>query len=269
MQIPRTRGAVSGLLLIVLGVWGAVIPFVGPYFGLVIGSDQTWDWTWGRFWLSILPGAAAFFGGLLLLTSAHRARAAIGAWLAIAGGVWFVIGPTLSMLWNDGLSATGAAAGDTGRRVLELLTMYLGLGVLIATLGAFALGRLMVRGVRDAELAREAELERERTGATERRFRRDRTARTRDADPERTGGPVEPVAARESAAGPTEPVAARESAGPSAPTTTGDEPTRVSRTSPTPAANAPAESPRTAPAPRTEPASTGRSGGLLGRLRRS
>lgn len=150
MQIPRTRGAVSGLLLIVLGVWGAVIPFVGPYFGLVIGSDQTWDWTWGRFWLSILPGAAAFFGGLLLLTSAHRARAAIGAWLAIAGGVWFVVGPTLSMLWNDGVSATGAAAGDTGRRVLELLTMYLGLGVLIATLGAFALGRLMVRGVRDA-----------------------------------------------------------------------------------------------------------------------
>lgn len=144
MQIPRTRGAVSGLLLIVLGVWGAVIPFVGPYFGLVIGSDQTWDWTWGRFWLSILPGAAAFFGGLLLLTSAHRARAAIGAWLAIAGGVWFVVGPTLSMLWNDGVSATGAAAGDTGRRVLELLTMYLGLGVLIATLGACAAGRRSV-----------------------------------------------------------------------------------------------------------------------------
>lgn len=205
MQIPRTRGAVSGLLLMVLGIWGAFIPFVGPYFGLVMGTDQTWDWTWGRFWLSILPGAAAFLGGLLLLTSAHRARAAIGAWLAIAGGAWFVIGPTVSMLWNDGVSATGAAAGDTNRRVLELLTMHDGLGVLIAILGGVALGRLLVRGVRDAELAREAERERDRTETSDRRFRRDRG---RDADTDRTAP------------------------APSARTTTSDEPARVSRTSP-------------------------------------
>lgn len=209
MRIPRTRGAVSGLLLMVLGVWGALIPFVGPYFGLVIGSDQTWDWTWGRFWLSILPGAAAFVGGLLLLTSAHRARAAVGAWLAIAGGAWFVVGPTVSMLWNDGVSATGPAAGDKGRRVLELLTMYDGLGVLIAVLGGVALGRLLVRGVRDAELEREAELEGDRTATSERRFRRDRArgvGADADADAERTT--------------------------PGARTTTGDEPTRVSRTTP-------------------------------------
>ncbi len=209
MRIPRTRGAVSGLLLMALGVWGAFIPFVGPSFGLVIGSDQTWDWTWGRFWLSILPGAAAFLGGLLLMTSAHRARAAIGAWLAIAGGVWFVVGPTVSMLWNDGLSATGAAAGDTGRRVLELLTMYEGLGVLIATLGAFALGRLAVRGVRDAELDRAAKLERDGTTTAERRFGRGRDAGRTEREPAAAGTTV--------------------------PATTGDEPTRVSRTSPGPA----------------------------------
>ena len=32
LHMPRSRGAVSGLLLIILGVWGALIPFVGPYF---------------------------------------------------------------------------------------------------------------------------------------------------------------------------------------------------------------------------------------------
>src|SRR3954452_5373708 len=105
MQIPRTRGAVSGLLLMILGAWGALIPFIGPYFGLTIGSDQTWDWSSGRLWLSVLPGVAAFVGGFLLLTSAHRARAAVGAWLAIAAGAWFVVGPTVSRLWNDGTSA--------------------------------------------------------------------------------------------------------------------------------------------------------------------
>src|SRR5260370_1257056 len=32
-RIPRSRGAVSGVLLILLGAWGALVPFVGSYFG--------------------------------------------------------------------------------------------------------------------------------------------------------------------------------------------------------------------------------------------
>jgi hypothetical protein len=156
MRIPRTRGAVSGLLLMILGAWGALAPFIGPYFNLVFGPDKTWHWTSGRLWLSVVPGVAAFVGGLLLLTSAHRARAGFGAWLALLAGAWFVVGPTVSFLWNDGVSATGSAAGGSTRRVIELLAMYDGVGVLIAILGAFALGRLAVRSVRDVELAREA-----------------------------------------------------------------------------------------------------------------
>ena len=31
--IPRSRGAVCGLLLAVMGIWGGFIAFVGPYFG--------------------------------------------------------------------------------------------------------------------------------------------------------------------------------------------------------------------------------------------
>ena len=162
MRIPRTRGAVSGLLLVILGAWGALVPFIGPYFDLVIGSDQSWDWSSGRFWLSVLPGVVTFLGGVLLLTSAHRARAGVGAWMAIAAGAWFVVGPTVSMLWNDGQSAAGEPAGGINQRVLELLTMFSGLGAVIVALGAFALGRLAVRSVRDAELARAAEVERER-----------------------------------------------------------------------------------------------------------
>ena len=30
--MPRSRGIVVGLCLVALGIWGAIIPFVGPYF---------------------------------------------------------------------------------------------------------------------------------------------------------------------------------------------------------------------------------------------
>ena len=250
------------------GAWGALIPFIGPYFGLTIGSDQTWDWSSGRLWLSVVPGVVAFVGGFLLLTSAHRAGAAVGAWLAIAAGAWFVVGPTVSRLWNDGTSAAGAPAGDTNRQVLELLTMFEGLGVLIAVLGAFALGRLAVRGVRDAELAREADLERERetahedtaAAAEDERFHRDRPVARR-----------RPVAER---SGVTDSEPPSMSTGSGASAAAGEEPTRIARTSPPPAdAAAPTER---AGAVRADPmsadnapAETRRSGGLLGRLRRS
>src|SRR5262245_44482263 len=45
MQMPRSRGAMSGFLLILLGAWGALIPFVGPYFNFAFTPDQEWFWT--------------------------------------------------------------------------------------------------------------------------------------------------------------------------------------------------------------------------------
>src|SRR5260370_1022494 len=32
-RILRSRGAASGVLLMLLGAWGALVPFIGPYFG--------------------------------------------------------------------------------------------------------------------------------------------------------------------------------------------------------------------------------------------
>lgn len=158
MRIPRSRGAVSGVLLIILGLAGALIPLVGPYFDFTIGADNAWSFSESHVWLSLVPGIAVAIGGFVLLTSANRATAALGAWLALAGGVWFVIGEQISQLWNNGQSIAGNAAGGTGQRVAEQLAYYDGLGVLIAALAAFGLGRLAVRSVRDVELAREAEL---------------------------------------------------------------------------------------------------------------
>lgn len=266
MRIPRSRGAVSGLLLMILGAWGALVPFIGPYFDLVIGPDDAWNWSMDRFWLSVLPGVVAFAGGLLLLMSAHRGGAGIGAWMGIAAGAWFALGPLLSRLWtDDGASALGRPAGGTNRQVVELLTMYTGLGVLMAAVAAFALGRLAVRSVRDVELAEAAELEaaraRERERAPAGAGDRDRVSD--DDERFRRQPETAPAPARRPVAAGSPPAATTPTSTPAEPATTehrggGD---RVAE----PSASAQTEQTRVIP-PETAPPR--RSGGLLGRLRR-
>jgi hypothetical protein len=180
VRIPRSRGAVSGLLLVVLGVWGALIPFVGPSFDLTIGPDRSFDMTAGRFWLSLLPGVVVALGGLMTLISANRASAVLGAQLALAGGLWFLVGPTLSHMWTDAQGALGQAGfakGGEARRTTEVLLYFYGVGAAITTLAALGLGRLSVRSVRDVEYAAAAD-------ATVDRPRRRRFVRARDREDE-------------------------------------------------------------------------------------
>src|SRR5260370_28259710 len=61
--VPRTRGGISGMLLILLGAWGAIIAFVGPYFGYAYTPDTTRADTPVRRALHVLPRAAALLGG--------------------------------------------------------------------------------------------------------------------------------------------------------------------------------------------------------------
>lgn len=152
LRMPRSRGAMSGFLLILLGIWGALIPFVGPYFNFAFTPDQEWTWTTARGWLEVLPGAVTAVGGLLLLVSRNRATAMLGGWLAVAGGAWFVIGRALAGPLGIGSVGTPVAAAETKRVWLEL-TYFYGLGALIVFLGALALGRLSIRSVRDIEWA--------------------------------------------------------------------------------------------------------------------
>jgi hypothetical protein len=153
LQMPRSRGAASGFLLILLGAWGALIPFVGPYFDFAFAPDQEWTWTTARGWLEVLPGAVTVMGGFLLLSSRNRATAMLGGWLTVLAGAWFVVGRALAGPLGIGDVGTPVAATETKRVWLEL-TYFYGLGALIVFLGAIALGRLSVRSVRDFEFAR-------------------------------------------------------------------------------------------------------------------
>jgi hypothetical protein len=161
LRIPRSRGAASGFLLIVLGAWGALIPFIGPYFDFAYTPDQAWMWTSARGWLEVLPGAATVVGGLLLLSSRNRATAMLGGWVTVIAGAWFVVGELFAGMLNIGDIGTPVASTDAKRALLEL-TYFFGLGALIIFLGAVALGRLSVRSLRDISYARRP------VGATER-----------------------------------------------------------------------------------------------------
>jgi len=155
MRAPRSRGAVSGLLLVLLGVWGALIPFIGPYFDYAYTPDNTWDYTTGRLLLEVLPGIGTVLGGLLVLGTANRAAAMLGGWLAALSGAWFVLGVPLMTIW-DGPSV-GDPVGNSTEQVLEYIGFFAGLGVVIVFLAAFALGRFAVVGVREAERAEQPE----------------------------------------------------------------------------------------------------------------
>ena len=204
-RLPRTTGALSGFLVILLGIWGALIPFVGPYFHYAFGSYQTWHYTSERLWLCIVPGAVAAIGGLLLLRSSHRSSGLFGGWMALAAGAWFAIGPTVSLLWHHAGNPIGAPMGGHTRQAIELLGYFQGLGVLIAALSAFAMGRYYSRP-RLVEEAAVAESEADEGALAE----RDGPIARREAAEAERDSPVAGTAAGEPVAAREEPVAARE-----------------------------------------------------------
>lgn len=152
LRIPRSRGALSGVLLLLLGAWGALAPLLGPYVHSGFTPDTAWHLSSGRFWLEILPGAVTALGGLLLLVGANRITTSFGGWLAVAGGAWFIVGPSLRVLLHLGTVGAPIHTSRLGA-ALETLLLFSGLGALILFLAATAVGRLAIIGVRDVQAA--------------------------------------------------------------------------------------------------------------------
>ncbi|WP_157609934.1 hypothetical protein [Spirillospora albida] len=156
-RVPRTRGFVSGLLLVLLGVWGGLLPLAGPSFDFGFAPDDAWYVDADRFLFSVLPAIAVVLGGLIVLAGANRVIATFGGWLAALGGAWFALGGTIASLWDAG---PGAPLGTSeGQRVAETLLGFTALGTVIVFLSAFALGRFAVVGVREVRHDRERDAE--------------------------------------------------------------------------------------------------------------
>src|SRR6266571_5100548 len=121
LRVPRSRGALSGLL-------------------------------------EVLPGVGAILGGLIVLVSSNRPFAIFGAWLAALSGAWFALGSVLAPTWSGtGPSMSpGTPTGGALTRALEQIGFFTGLGIVIVLLAAMALGRFSVIGVREARQAERA-----------------------------------------------------------------------------------------------------------------
>jgi hypothetical protein len=139
-----------GVLAALVGAWGALSVFVGPYFGYEPTSTSTWDWTTQNWLLHLLPGAVALVAGLTIAstTPSRRAQAGSGSvglasLLVIAAGAWFVIGPALWPTFES--SAPFATGTSAGTAFLNQLGSSLGPGLLLAVLGGMALKAVIAR----------------------------------------------------------------------------------------------------------------------------
>jgi hypothetical protein len=142
MRIRRTHGIFGGLLVALLGIWGGIIPFVGPYFNYAYTPDTAWTYTSGRLWLEILPGAGALLGGLLMMWAQSRHMALFGSFVAILSGAWFALGNVFAPLWTVASPAGGPASTGTLMRALEQVGFFTGLGIVIVLIAAVVAGRV-------------------------------------------------------------------------------------------------------------------------------
>jgi hypothetical protein len=151
--LPRRRGAINGLLLILLGAWGGLVPFFGPQIGLSYTTDAAWTFTWAKVWLEVLPAIVVVIGALGLIGTARRAGGVLCGWLAALGGAWFVVGQTVSLLWTHGRGEFGApAAATVAGRTIEEIVFFYGLGAVIVFLAGIAIGRFTVPARQDAAI---------------------------------------------------------------------------------------------------------------------
>ena len=155
--IPRSRGAVCGLMLILLGLWGGLAPFVGPYFHFGVEPDTAWVYNSGRLYYSVVPAAAVLLGGVLVLLTRNRAIGIVGGALAVLGGAWFSLGTGLvtyvvksvSISVGTPIGTAGPGAALTARMYLEEVALFGGLSLLIVLVGGLAIGRFSLLAAKD------------------------------------------------------------------------------------------------------------------------
>jgi hypothetical protein len=154
-RIPRRRGVVCGLLLILLGLWGGLAPFVGPYFHFGYTPDKVWDYSDGRLYYWIIPGAAALIGGLLAVATRNRGVGIAGGLLAALGGAWFGIGQSFTSIVLKRSIASGSPILRSGetltslRVYVEQISMVAGLALLVVFVAALTIGRFTMIAAAD------------------------------------------------------------------------------------------------------------------------
>lgn len=141
----QNRVRLLGGFIVLAGAWGGIVPFAGPLFGYPMppgGSLPAWQWSASHLELHLLPAIAVIIGGAGVVASRRHVAAVASAALALLGGAWFVLAPSVSTAW---LTRGGGGAGTPPSTFMSVITpvgYHYGTGLLIAVLAASALGLL-------------------------------------------------------------------------------------------------------------------------------
>lgn len=141
--MPRLSVEMAGALACAVGAWGGIVAFVGPLFGYRADGTPAWTWNLPHAFLWLLPGAAAFVGGLAIIIGGrsvyrrHVGLAVAGALVAIAGA-WFIVGP---LAWPVLEGANVFSPASALRELEYWVGCSLGPGGVLIALGSFAFAR--------------------------------------------------------------------------------------------------------------------------------
>jgi hypothetical protein len=129
----------GGFVALLLAAWAGVAPFVGPIFGF--SPDGTASWTWNEVHAlgAVAPGAVGVIASFAVATTMARRPAGLasagfavflcGAWLASVPVVWPVlVGPYFQ-------------TASPHLTLADWMGLAIGPGVLLASFGAFTMGR--------------------------------------------------------------------------------------------------------------------------------
>jgi hypothetical protein len=152
MRVRRTRvwspkAAPVATVVVVLGLWAAAVPLIGPYFDFGFDTGRAWVFSERHVTLSVVPGLAAALGALLLVRPL-RSLGSLGRRLVALAALWLLVGPTLHAIWAGG--AVVADAHTQWKRALLWIGYFYGVGGVIVYLAGFEQG-LVTRRTRVEE----------------------------------------------------------------------------------------------------------------------
>jgi hypothetical protein len=145
IHVGRVGIGTVGFLTILISAWGGIVPYVGPVFGYSADGTGSWDWTLSHSVLALIPGILGVMAGFFILSetrgvAAGRGRVSLtmAGLLAALCGAWFVIG---AFAWPVITTNSAYFVAASPLRALANIVGYgLGTGVILATLGGFAIG---------------------------------------------------------------------------------------------------------------------------------
>jgi hypothetical protein len=130
---------VPAVLLMALGAWVFLVPLAGSYFSFGFDTSARWRFSEAHWTLSLAPGIALFCAGLLM-TRRSRAIGWLAGLVAVAAGVWLVIGPSMHPTWSS--SGVAPLPGTDTKTAARWIADFYGAGALAIYLGAQAQGLL-------------------------------------------------------------------------------------------------------------------------------